>query len=55
MASEISSSASSEPIPHRGVYFEIKKGIYLVPGASRAAICDTTTGNVYSNNQIQGH
>lgn len=48
---EIYNPAFSEPTPNRGVYFEIKKGIYLVPGSSRAAICDTTTGNVYSINK----
>lgn len=42
---------SSEPYPHRGAYFGIKEGVYLVPGVSRAAICDTNTGNVYSVNK----
>lgn len=44
--------AQIEPYSHRRVYFEIKEGIYLVPGVSRAAICDTTTGNVYSINKL---
>lgn len=44
--------APAEPGSHRRVYFEVKKGIYLVPGFSRAAICDTNTGNVYSINKL---
>lgn len=45
---------SSKSNPHREVYFELKEGVFLVPGASRAAVCDTITGNVYSiNNTAQ--
>lgn len=51
MTKEISDPAFSESTPHRGIYFELRKGAYLVPGVSRAAICDTTTGNVYSINK----
>lgn len=51
MTKETPGTAYSKPSPHRGVYFEIKEGIYLVPGITRASVCDTTTGNVYSINR----
>lgn len=51
MTKEIPGHASSELPPQREVYFGIKEGVYIVPGISRAAICDTTTGNVYSINR----
>lgn len=41
----------TEPNSHRRAYFEINKGVYLVPGFSRATVCDTNTGNVYSINK----
>lgn len=48
------SSFPPTPNPHRGVYFELKEGVFLVPGASRASVCDTISGNVYSlNNTAQ--
>jgi len=46
------SPISSVPNSHRETFFEINKGVYLVPGFSRAAVCDTTTGNVYSINRL---
>lgn len=52
MTKEIPGSSFSEVTSHRGVYYGIKEGVYLVPGASRAAICDTNTGNVYSINRL---
>jgi radical SAM protein with 4Fe4S-binding SPASM domain len=35
---------------HRRILYELAAGVYLVPGATRGAICDTNTGNVYSLN-----
>ena len=35
----------------RGNIFKINEGVFLVEGAQRAAIYDTTKGNVYSLNQ----
>lgn len=43
--------SSVESTSHRRVYYELRKNTYLIPGISRAAICDTTTGNVYSINR----
>lgn len=48
---EIFNPAFLETTSHKGVYFEVRKGTYLVPGISRAAICDTNTGSVYSINR----
>lgn len=36
--------------PHRRTHYQLKEGVYFVPGVKRAAICDTGTGNVYSIN-----
>ncbi|MBI4036644.1 radical SAM protein [Candidatus Daviesbacteria bacterium] len=37
--------------PYRKIYYQLKEGIYFVPGVKGTAICDTTTGNVYSINE----
>lgn len=37
--------------PNKGVFYQLKEGIFLVPGVKRGAICDTRTGNVYSINE----
>lgn len=36
---------------HRIILFELKPEVYLVPGVKGAAICNTTTGNVYNVNE----
>jgi len=36
---------------HKSKFYSLKKGVYLVPGAKKAAVCDTNTGNVYSINE----
>lgn len=36
---------------HRKSLYQLKKGVYLVPGVKRAAVCDTETENVYSINE----
>lgn len=51
MGNEGAGFAPIEPNSHRKVYFGIKEGVYLVPGVSRASICDVTSGNVYSINR----
>lgn len=49
----ISDHTTSEEIlnPHRKIYYQLKEDIYFVPGVKGAAICDTTTGNVYNINE----
>lgn len=48
---EKESIAYPELSVHKEKYFELREGLYLVPGITRAAICDTKTGNVYSINR----
>ncbi len=36
---------------HRRIYYQLKEGVYFIPGVKRAAVCDTGTGNVYSINE----
>lgn len=36
---------------HRRSFYQLKEGVYFIPGVKRAAVCDTGTGNVYSINE----
>src|SRR5260221_4054839 len=44
--------SSEGKISHRRKLYSLQEGVYLVPGAQRAAVCDTNTGNVYSINAV---
>lgn len=41
----------SKNLSHRRQLYETNAGVFVVPGAKNAAVCDTNTGNVYSANQ----